>query len=257
MSLKTRKLGKLLGQIAISAMLMSSTAAFADSLRVIAFGDSITSGLFRTAGGGFWRCPINGVTSNSPISCTGGGRTNIGGYAPRLSTLLRDISGSNGIVYNWGVGAERTYNMVNRINSVMSATPADFVAIMGGANDAYSGFSSSTVEFNIRTMVDAVRARGFEPVVATITPNLSNGQLSAFVQSYNSRIRSLATDQEVRLADQYNALISNFSALTSGDFLHLNESGNSRMAETWVANMRPGGNNGAAAVGAALLLLLD
>ncbi len=234
-------------------MLLLPTHVQAETIRVIAFGDSITAGLYRNSNGTYLYCGATGQTSSSDPTCIGNGRVNRGGYTSDLADLI-NAEGDTGVVYNWGVNGERTSSMVNRINSVMNATPSDYIAIMGGANDAYANVSRTTVAFNIGVMIDQANARDTFPLVATVTPNQSTGSLDARVQSYNPSIIALQNSKKFSLADQYTKLVSNFNAYHSGDKLHFNSAGNSRMADEWFASLPEDNVNAAAPI---LLLLLD
>lgn len=200
--------------------------------KVIAFGDSITSGMFRTADN-FRVCSHNGA-SGTTTECRINGSVNIGGYAPYLANSLTVEEGTFATVYNWGYSGELTFQMVNRINTVMNATPADYIAIMGGANDAFANFSSELVQFNIDQMITSARNKNITPIVATVTPNWMDGTKQLKVIDINVRIRSLLEERKVQLADQYERLIPNFSAYQSGDFLHLNDLGNRQLAIEWI-----------------------
>lgn len=212
----------------VSQLYLASALA---QTKVIAFGDSITSGMFRTADN-FRICTHNGA-SGTTIECRINGLVNLGGYAPYLANLLTTEDSGAVSVFNWGYSGELTFQMVNRINTVMAATPSDYIAIMGGANDAFANFSSEMVRFNLDQMIASARDRGVTPVVATVTPDWIDSVKQLKVIDINTRIRSLLEEREVTLADQYERLIGNFTAYHSGDLLHLNDAGNQQLAIEW------------------------
>lgn len=199
--------------------------------KVIAFGDSITSGMFRTADN-FRVCSHNGA-SGPTTECRINGEVNLGGYAPYLASSLTVEEGVSAVVYNWGYSGELTYQMVNRIDSVMLATPSKYIAIMGGANDAYANFSSELVRFNIDQLITSAKSRNITPIVATVTPNWIDGVKQLKVIDINVGIRSLLEERNIQLADQYERLLGNFPAYQSGDYLHLNDAGNRQLAIEW------------------------
>lgn len=200
--------------------------------KIIAFGDSITSGMFRTADN-FRICSHNGA-SGTNVECRINGSANIGGYAPYLASSLTAEEGTAATVYNWGYSGELTYQMVNRINAVMATTPGDYIAIMGGANDAFLNFSSASVRFNIDQLITSAQNSRITPIVATVTPNWIDGTKQLKVIDINVGIRSLLVERKVQLADQYARLLSNFPAYQSGDYLHLNDAGNRQLAIEWL-----------------------
>ena len=82
-------------------------------------------------------------------------------------------------------------------------------------------------------MVNAVKARGKIPVLATVTRNSVSASLAVRANSYNDKIRELATQYDIVLADQYTALNNNWSVNNSGDGLHISNAGYVRMTAKW------------------------
>lgn len=234
-------------------MLVSGLATA--QIRIVALGDSITAGMERTPNN--FRFCNNDGSSGFGVECFGRGVVNRGAYLPQLANLLR-AQGETPTIYNWGVSGERTNSMAGRISSLLTTFQPDFVTIMGGANDAYSNFSAGTTYFNVDRMITFAELQDVIPVVATVTPNLTSSSLSSRVQSYNAAIRQLVEERNVALADQYGALISNFSANQSGDFLHINGTGNIKMAAEWnVAIVKARAIAGSTAIAPIISLLLD
>lgn len=210
--------------------------AASEQIKVIAFGDSITAGLFRTTSN-FRLCTHDGSTGPTVV-CIGNGIVNRGGYVSFLADQL-ESNGFDATVYNWGISGDRTSGMVNRVNSVLAATPSDYIAIMGGANDARNNFSRSLIIFNYNEMINSALNANVVPLIGTVTPNFENTQFQLRVESYNVEIREIAEQVgcEGSLADQHAAL-ANFNIYTSGDFLHVGSAGNERMATEWFSSIQ-------------------
>lgn len=201
--------------------LLPVSIVHADTFSIIAFGDSITAGLKRDAAGNIW-----GITSPPQ-----GAR--IGSYAPPLEAEFIQGTEHNSYVYNWGYHGELTQDGVNRINSVLFSNNAQFILLMEGANDIIHNVSPATVKFNLGIMIDRARTYGVEPVLATITP-----QANSNATYWNSQLTALAAEKNVLFADQYSAINSNFWLYNSGDGLHINATGDNKMAETWMAALK-------------------
>jgi len=238
----------------VMAFALACQASFAQSLSIITYGDSITAGLKRT-GSGSKSCP-SGVQQRSNGNCYGNGVQGVGGYQPRLKSLLVN-DGNSVLIYNYGVSGIRTDEMLDDLNGTLNArSSSNYVLIMGGANDAYSNFSRFTVRANLLAMVNRVKSVGKTPILATVTPNTVSSSLSVRVASYNTQIREIATSSNIILADQFAALNPNWSANQSGDNLHVGSRGDSVMADTWYARMQEALNPPVPVINGALLLLL-
>ena len=137
-------------------------------------------------------------------------------------------------VYNWGYAGESTHQGVNRIDSVLDSREADFILIMEGANDLPAGVSASTTKANLRIMIEKSQGKNTEPIIATVTPNTQRSDGYIIPNNYNPAIKSLASEKNIALADQYKALVGNWSGYNSGDGLHLNDDGERVMAQAWL-----------------------
>ena len=166
------------------------------------------------------------------ISPQNGARTS-DGYEPELENDFATQTNHTAYVYNWGYGGERTDQGVNRIDSVLDSREADFILIMEGANDLGAGVSASTTKANLRIMIEKSQGKDTEPIIATVTPNTARSDGYIIPNNYNPAIRSLALEKDIALADQYTALVGNWSGYNSGDGLHLNDVGERVMAQEW------------------------
>lgn len=232
-----------------------------DVIEIIAFGDSITAGLIRTNQGGV-SCPP-GVSleparfSSSAFDCYGNGVANRGGYQPILQSALN----SRGIqtnIFNWGFSGIETPTMIGQLTSVLNSRPnAQYVLILGGANDAFEGFSTSTVVQNLQSMINLVRSRNMTPIIGTVTPITLSSSLDAITTRYSSAIKQLAQSTNTLIADHHSLMRPTFNStpLHSGDRLHLNTAGNQVVASAWLEALDLTGPS--AAIPAVLFLLLN
>ena len=183
--------------------------AHADHFAVLAFGDSITNGYKTNCSGPLWH-------TNS--------------YCSYLEGQFSLRSSHTASVYKNGKDGELSSEGVNRIGSVLGSGWADFILIMEGANDWYHGVSSGTVKANLSIMVDRSRNVGVTPVLGTVTPV----QYGILPTTINAAIQQLASEKHVLLADQGTAIHSNWPSYTLCDGLHLKDSGDAKLAETWM-----------------------
>ncbi|MDZ7695438.1 MAG: GDSL-type esterase/lipase family protein [Deltaproteobacteria bacterium] len=184
---------------------------------ILAFGDSITQGY-----------PYEEQYGN--------GRMNVGGYEPRLNTLL-------GVpVLNWGVAGETTLGGVERLPSVVSDPDASYVLILEGTNDRPLWWESTTTIHNLDQMIDQSWAAGVTPILATLIPDGNPDgtyQYDNRIKTWNVDIRNLAASKGVTLAEQYWRLRGNWDAWHCGDWIHPNWDGYHAMADEWYQALLP------------------
>jgi lysophospholipase L1-like esterase len=209
------------------AFFLFQSSAFA-SEKIVCIGDSITAG---------W--PYIQKDQN-------GSRT--GGYEPLLESI-GVYSEHQILVLNYGHLGETTIGGVNRIQGILDEEKPNIVLLMEGTNDLWF-FSTSTVMYNLATMVDKVLKSGATPVLATITPDSRGGKP---INKMNELIQSWAKENKIQLADQYAALIGNWDTQNCGDKLHPNQSGYKVIAQTWFVSINFKNTN----IVPALLLLLN
>jgi lysophospholipase L1-like esterase len=137
---------------------------------------------------------------------------------PWYGTLLPDLlasthPGNSYYLYNEGYPGATTYNMLygggdwdcpGIYGVISSHSDASHVLIMGGTNDiAHIGNPALTKSY-LGAIIDRTRARGKEPIVATIIPRMDEG--GYLEDSYTMSvfyIDPLADEKGCRLADPY------------------------------------------------------
>ncbi|MBX2868998.1 MAG: SGNH/GDSL hydrolase family protein [Acidiferrobacterales bacterium] len=211
----------------------------AHGLEVLTAGDSITQGLFRTLGG-----------SQSGVTSPQNGSANFGGFQPRLNQRL-DAEVEASTVYNYGVAGANSRDGLTRINTILDSRPADYILINYGANDLYQGISDSANQSFMRLMMIESLEKDVTPIIAEITPNTNRefrSDLDGFIKNfYNVRIRGLIDDfaeasepRELAIANHYQKLRPGWTSVPhhSGDGLHMGGSGNTVMADEWLAAIK-------------------
>lgn len=141
--------------------------------------------------------PVSSAGGNNPnvVVCLGDSITD-SGYPTYLAGMIGMTT------HEEGIRGERSAGGVSRVGKVLSQYKPAHICILYGANDVRKGLPASTVTGNLEKMVNAARANGTIPVLATLTP--MGGSYSEFipeVQKTSAAIRDLAARLGVRLAD--------------------------------------------------------
>ncbi len=187
--------------------------------RIVAFGDSITAGY--------------------PYMRVGNGCTNCGGYELFLQDYL-NWEGLGRYVYNYGIAGEYlVFEGINRIDSVMAETAADYVLIMEGTNDLSLLYvDPGTVAYNVYKVAYKVLQWGGKPIVGTIIPDTRYGWDWKHVSTTNSYIRSYVNSTPLMcLSDQYNAIAPYWENGYNYEKLHPNYWGYWIMGRQWYYDM--------------------
>jgi lysophospholipase L1-like esterase len=197
-------------------------SAFTAVDTVLAFGDSITFGVTDCF---FDPDQMRKICDPDAID---------GGYPVRLQSLLRAryASQASGIrVDNAGLGGEWTNTGRNRLLREMEPEH-DLVIILEGVNNLDEiGHGPEGVANDLRTMVQRAKAESKWVILCTLTPVRESWNVEAeLVADLNGRIRTIAEEEGVVLADLHAALEGNLSAYLTPDGLHPTYAGYDRMA---------------------------
>ena len=117
--------------LALAAAVVAQSARAADELRIVALGDSLTSG-------------------------HGLGRNNA--YPAVLQASLQEV-GLPSIVVNHGVSGDTTAGGVRRVQAALAEKPQILIVALG-ANDGLRGVPVATVRRNLEQIIEAAQARG-------------------------------------------------------------------------------------------------
>ncbi len=181
--------------------------------RMLAFGDSITSGV----------------------------STAHGGYTYHLEAFLDAEAGST-VVINAGKGGEFTAGGLARFESTLTKwNDIEFVLLLEGTNDVTDGSVGGVLESivsNLREMIRIARDDYLlEVVIGTLPPRLhyADDQDSPTTLELVEEIRDLAVEEGVLLADHYLY----FTGLPEWetlyyDTVHPNNQGYQALADSWV-----------------------
>ncbi len=165
--------------------------AFAETLRIIALGDSITKGA------------RSGVTAEQT-------------FAALLEKHLR-AQGINTEVTNVGIGGERTDMVLKRLEKDVISQKPHLVTVMYGTNDSYvdkgkkeSRISADVYESGLTEIVTRLQAANITPVLMTepcwaesANPNGLGEDPNTRLGPYMERCRKVATTQNALLVDHY------------------------------------------------------
>ncbi len=168
----------------IAAVGLGPSPAFAVG-KVIAFGDSITDGR--------------------------GDEEMRGGYPPRLQEYLRANGSPDAVVVSAGVRGETTPEGADRIDGVLKQG-GEFIVIMEGTNDIFTGVSTETTVDNLKEMVSKARGAGIKPVLATIPPfwfRASVNRGNVFTIDLKNRLYEEAVNSKISLAQVFDAFWRN------------------------------------------------
>ncbi len=171
---------------------------------IVAVGDSITYGI-----GALWT----------------------DGYPEILETTLR-ASGYDVTVHNKGVPGAYSYEVDSIFTSLIA--DADIALIMIGANDALC--LTCNPQASIRSMLQKSRNMGVTPLVSTVTPKQTSGDLNwanPIVNSINAQILALSQEYQVELVDNHAAILQNGGDVLFADAHHFTDQGYEVIAREW------------------------
>ncbi len=214
---------------------LSTLAAPADGPVIVAFGDSITLG----------------VHLRSEQS-----------YPSQLEALLRERTRQPGLrVVNAGIGGNTVTAGLARLDRDVLAHRPRFVLIDFGMNDsamAAAGRPQTSLDdftARLRAMLDRCRQAGATPLLATLTPVITEfylerhpkewypGGVPAVLDRYSDAIRAVAKDAGVTLVDlRAKVPVSGLrTPANSGsrDGVHLTPAGCAAMAAAWAEALLP------------------
>ena len=205
--------------------------------RIYAFGDSLTEG--ESKGQLFWGLHDHGTPGISTS------------YPFKLQVVLDAIYGDDKIhVYNGGRGGEKAGLSATRDRMVSEINQYDphVVLFMHGVNDLNAGVQSGADDDEI--VEDAINAVEELIEVAKVTgsprPHLMVGSLPRQIATskalsrhlivpFNNSLADVAEEEKVTFVDIYKVISE---ALLMDDGLHITETGNQKIADTFYAAIK-------------------
>jgi len=147
--------------------------------------------------------------------------------------LARLQSGVDVNVLNRGINGDLTSGMLERFSRDVVDEKADYVIILGGANDLGWGFDPALVAHNLTTMYNAALSKGIVSVACSVPSILGFDALIPPRLQLNRMIRTEAEKRSIRFVDFFTATAdpqtNRLSEDYSADGLHLNTKGYQQM----------------------------
>lgn len=178
-----------------------STAALADSKKMVVLGDSLSEGY--------------GVAQQAAY--------------PALLEAKIKATGKNWQVINSGVSGSTTASAVSRIKWLLASKP-DLVFLALGANDGLRGLK---VEESRKNLDEAIKLLKNQKVVVVLgglymPPNYGK----EYTESFKKIFSSLAKENQIRLVPFILNKVAGDSKYNLADGIHPNEKGHQMIAET-------------------------
>jgi len=143
-----------------------------------------------------------------------------------LRSLQSDVKVN---VLNRGVNGDLTSGMLERFSRDVVDEKADYVVILGGANDLGWGFDPAMIAHNLTTMYDAALNKGIVAVACSVPSILGFDELIPPRLHLNRMIRTEAEKRSIAFVDFFTATAdprtNRLSEDYSADGLHLNTRG--------------------------------
>ena len=196
--------------------------------KILAFGDSITSGIVSI--------PILGVIQL--------GLEPWNSYPTKLQGKLRQAYQYQApSVINEGVAGERAADAPARLRAALNRHQPDVVILMEGTNDLGAADAEESARDQlaldgIEEMLDDIKSANATPILATIAPVRESGPgiHTALVGPYNTQLRSIAASRGIQLVDVH-ALLSDGAcqpmSCIGDDNIHPTAQGYSIMADAF------------------------
>ncbi len=181
----------------------------------------------------------------------GDGSNDGSGYRTYLEANIRSYWSGNPHVLNEGEPGTRSFRGEQRIGGTLNHDRPAYTLILYGTNDWNDNECRNTPPCytidSLRSMVLQARDASSFPILGTIPPvnpayvDRDAEARNAWVRGMNDRIKTMAREQHVPVADIYDAFSKQGSLPPLfTDFIHPNEQGYSLMAQTWfLAITRP------------------
>jgi lysophospholipase L1-like esterase len=219
-------------------------------------GNEISSDINSTVGtgGGYWVAVGDSITNgfgdaiSSNNESADGRIVAIQGFQSPLADLLTDATGLPQIVFNEGIGSERSSDLLLRIDSILERHPgANGFLLMIGTNDA--GFwqvPPATYRANVEGTVVKIDNQQGKPVwLAELMPRYEDdvqwtldASGNALIGQYNTILRQIAgsdpNDRSLLGPNFYRGAFLTSPAQVYNDIIHPNDAGYQLMAEGWL-----------------------
>jgi len=203
----------------------------------LAFGDSITEGIFSDCAGGVVPnialfAGLNRYQELLDVSRS---------YPTKLQAMLSSRYAAQRVaVQNAGRGAERVDEALPRLTTELASRPA-VLLLQEGANNVNADHSAIFIAAGLRELIKRGQSMGAQVYVGTLLPQrptatggcASKAPNAAKVAEINQAIRAMAAGEGAVLVDLYGAFSGSPDPLIGPDGLHPNDPGYERIAATF------------------------
>ena len=209
--------------------------------KFVAYGDSMTAGEVISEGFASVRLGLRPFRVDSTLA-----------YPTDLLAELSALYTAQTInVTNLGQSGFTTTQLLNAMPSLIPTGAYQVFLLMAGANDLPAAEGGDTTAIptaveNMRQMIVQARNKGLRVFVATIPPEVpdetcfgeENGGAYAYVNPYNSALKSMIAFQNAVLVDVNQAFGTQASTLIDCDGLHPTSAGYRVIADTFFAAIK-------------------
>jgi acyl-CoA thioesterase-1 len=129
---------------------------------------------------------------------------------------------------NAGVSGDTTAGGLRRVDWILQQRP-DVVVIELGANDGLRGVALSSIEQNLRGIIEKVRAAGATPLLLGVRVPPSYGP--EYAEGFDAIYPRLGAELEVKLVPFFMQGVAGVPAMNLEDGLHPTTAGHVRLAE--------------------------
>ncbi len=176
----------------------------------------------------------------------GEGSSDNRGYRPRLEGQLRAHFGQ-GVVVDRGIGGTRSNEGLDRVSLTLRREDPAYTLILYGTNDWNASECRNvpdppcfTID-SVRRIVQAAKGVQSLPILGTVLPTNTGFDARApesrnvWVAAINDRLRVMAAEEGVRVADLHAAFLTKVPDFRSlfVDHVHPNDQGYAIMADAW------------------------
>ena len=165
------------------------------------------------------------------------------GYPFKLHATMTGIYTSQTInVYNFGKGGEFAIGSAkDRMLSCIDTYKPDVMLLLHGVNNVNevgpAAVAVTTIVDAIEEMVELAHARGVHVMLANLPPQIPTTKATggARIQQFNAYMPLVAAEEGATFVDLYSNMTT---AMLMPDGLHINETGNAKMAELFYAAIK-------------------
>ncbi|PTN36502.1 GDSL-type esterase/lipase family protein [Desulfonatronum sp. SC1] len=191
--------------------------------------------------------------SNNPdVYVSMGDSITYGAGVPTTQSYPSVLQGFLGkTVINEGVSGSRSSLGVARVNDILRRYTPGYLLILYGVNDIGERHNDDILE-DLRFMVHAAKVNQTIPAIATLTPVFGErGWKRGGVIDLNHKIRAMAAEESILLADLEEAFAWDASLISSENGIHPTSQGYNLIAKTFyevLEEQQPGSSGGGGCV---------